>query len=236
MVARVNSGIDGLNGLVSGGFPQGANVLAIGGPGTGKSILSLQFLVWGAMNGEPGVYLTCDETKDKLLSQALDFGWDLTQLEKEKKILIRPIEEEFDIETILDVLENDVKKVKARRVVVDSITMLSVYSKVMPEAFRDAVKGKKLNRFQRFIEEMKRPQVIAIFQALSGLGTTNLIIAEGDGQSTVPEYAADGVIRLQQKIIGNETNRSMTVEKMRSTKIVGGIHGFDFAEGGIHLK
>ena len=233
MVERVKSGIDGLDALIDGGFPEGNSTLVIGGPGTGKSIIATQYLVLGAINGEPGVYFTCDETKNRIIRQASDFGWNLEKLEKEKKIVIRPIEEEFDIETILEILENDVKKIKAKRVVIDSISMLGAYSKVMPEAFRKSVK--KLNRFQRFLEELKRPQVIAIFQTLSSFGTTNLIIAEGDGQSTIPEYAADGVIRLQQKAIGGDTQRTLTVEKMRSTKVTGGVHNFSFTENGVKI-
>jgi circadian clock protein KaiC len=234
MVERVATGVEGLDELVGGGLPEGCNILTIGGPGAGKSILATQYLVFGAMNGENGVYLTCDETKNKLVKQALDFGWDLAQLEKEKKVIIQAVEEQYDIETILELLGSDVKKIKAKRLVVDSISMLGVYSKVVPEAWRNPVK--KLPRMQRFIEDMKRPQIVAILQTLSSFGTTNIVIAEEDGGSTIPEYAADGVIRLHQKIMGSETNRSLAVEKMRSSKIKGGIHKFEFGEGGIIIK
>jgi KaiC/GvpD/RAD55 family RecA-like ATPase len=233
MVEHVKSGIEGLDALVDGGFPKGHNVLITGGPGTGKSIIALQYLVSGAMNGEPGVYLTCDETKDKIISQALIFGWDLSKLEKENKIILKSLEEEFDIEAILETMQNDVKKIKAKRVVIDSISMLGIYSKVVPEIFKKTVK--KLPRFQRHIEEMQRPQIVAIFQALASFGTTNLVIAEGDEQSAIPEYAADGVIQVKRESVGSSEERSLEVVKMRETKTNGGTYSFVITETGVRI-
>jgi circadian clock protein KaiC len=60
----VPTGIEGLDELVSGGFPRGRVVLVLGGPGTGKTILASQFLYKGiSQYGENGIFVSLDEVK-----------------------------------------------------------------------------------------------------------------------------------------------------------------------------
>lgn len=92
MTNRIKSGIPGLDALIQGGFPECSSVLVTGGPGTGKSILGLQFIVYGALNNEPGIYLMFDENKDKLFYQAEQFGWDIPKLENKKRCLFMLLE------------------------------------------------------------------------------------------------------------------------------------------------
>ena len=74
---RVSTGILGFDSLIEGGFPKGRSVLITGEPGTGKSILALQFLVEGLRRNEKCLFVTADESPMDVLEQAASIGWDL---------------------------------------------------------------------------------------------------------------------------------------------------------------
>jgi len=75
---RINTGINGLDELIEGGFPVKRSVLLSGACGTGKSIFSMQFIYEGALTySEPGVFVTLDERPDLLRQDMLRFGWDI---------------------------------------------------------------------------------------------------------------------------------------------------------------
>src|SRR5205807_2343788 len=77
---RTPTGIPGLDKLLSGGLPKGRIILLTGGPGTGKTILSSQYLVNGIMDyDENGVYVSLDENKQHVFEEMVDFGWDLPE-------------------------------------------------------------------------------------------------------------------------------------------------------------
>jgi len=76
-ITRVNAGIPGLEKLIFEGIPEGSPVLVSGSPGTGKTLLGLQFLNHGIMNNEPGVYVTFEEPKESILTASDNFGWKL---------------------------------------------------------------------------------------------------------------------------------------------------------------
>jgi len=81
---RVPSRIDGLDTLIEGGFPRGDVILVAGGSGSGKTILSTQFIYSGAtQHGEKGVYATFEEDSKTLKRNMLKFGFNIEKLERE---------------------------------------------------------------------------------------------------------------------------------------------------------
>jgi circadian clock protein KaiC len=74
--------------ILNGGVPQGAMTLLAGGPGTGKTMMGLEFLYRGGLSGRPGVLLTFEEKDTALRRYAACFGWDLVDLEPEPERLI----------------------------------------------------------------------------------------------------------------------------------------------------
>ena len=89
IIGRVPTGIKGLDEAMSGGFVKDSINLIAGGPGSGKSIFALQYLIKGILDyKENGVYLTFEETRDKLVRYMENFGWDLEKLEKENKLRV----------------------------------------------------------------------------------------------------------------------------------------------------
>jgi len=87
-IARISSGVKGLDKLTMGGYSAGSINLIAGGPGSGKTILAIQFLISGILNGENGIYITFEEKKEKVFQIMKDsFGWDLEKYEKSGKFV-----------------------------------------------------------------------------------------------------------------------------------------------------
>ena len=219
-INRVKTGIPGLDDLVGEGLPEKSTILISGSAGTGKTILGLQFLCYGAENNEPGIYLTIEESKDKILTQAEQFGWNLEKLEAEKKLVIN-VMKESDISAILEKLEKEAKEINAKRLVIDSLSMLSIFSRFYSDIDRKLFTDTKpLSVHGR---ELTRTEVYLIIRKINSMGLTTLLISElpekGEflSRDTVSEFACDGVIVLKK----DETTgkRKLIVEKMRNTEI-----------------
>ena len=125
-VKRVPTGIPGFDDLIQGGIPEGFNVLVTGTPGTGKSIFGMQYLYNGAMKGENGVYITLDAKKAELIEQAMLFGWDLAALEKQGKLSILEVPMDKVEMDLFAMIEEQVQKVKAKRLVFDSLINFAI--------------------------------------------------------------------------------------------------------------
>src|ERR1700749_675586 len=85
---KAPTGIDGLDSITAGGFPRGRSTLICGGPGCGKTLFGMQFLVNGAAMGEPGVAITFEESGEDLAENVASLGVDLPALIRQKKIAI----------------------------------------------------------------------------------------------------------------------------------------------------
>ena len=76
-IRKVATCIAGLDEVLNGGLPAGQTTLISGGPGSGKSVLSLEFLYRGAAAGEPGIFVTFEERASAVRQNALALGWGL---------------------------------------------------------------------------------------------------------------------------------------------------------------
>src|ERR1700733_14934595 len=82
---KAQTGVAGLDEITGGGLPHGRTTLLVGGPGSGKTILALQFLVHGAQHcKEPGIFVAFEETSKRILANAESFGWKLVELLRKK--------------------------------------------------------------------------------------------------------------------------------------------------------
>ena len=78
---KAPTGIIGLDQMTGGGLPRNRTTLLLGGPGSGKTIFSLQFLVHGAVDcQEPGIFVAFEETSERIIANAKSFGWELEEL------------------------------------------------------------------------------------------------------------------------------------------------------------
>ena len=242
-IKRVPTGISGFDELVCGGFPQNFVVLLAGTPGTGKSIFSLAYIYNGAVNfNENGVYVTLEQTPEDLKTQALQFGWDFDELEREGKVSVVSFDE-LGVDETIKKIGKAVEELKAKRLVVDSLSgmqaLLSIHRELLSQMAGSFSFGSDTPIRIIPDKESLRKIIWNIFRELKKLNCTTMIPSEiptgtellsVDG---VSEFACDGIIALKKASMGREEVRTISVEKMRSTVIDGGTHDLEFTEKGV---
>jgi circadian clock protein KaiC len=210
---KTPTGISGFDELTMGGLPQGRTALVCGGPGCGKTVIAMEFLVRGALEyNEPGVFLAFEENATELTQNFQAMGFDLPALVRNKKLAIdyvyierSEIEEtgEFDLEGLFVRLGHAIESIGAKRVVLDTIEML----------------------FAGFPNpSVLRSEIRRLFRWLKEKGVTAIVTAEkGDGALTrygLEEYVADCVI-----VLDNRIDRQNSTRRLRIVKYRGSSHG-----------
>lgn len=201
LLSRVETGILGFDELIEGGIPESQVIMITGACGTGKSTFAMNFLVSGALRGETGVYVSLEENVDDNIREMSMFGWPVDSLMSEKKlVIIKP--ELYDFEKLVESIEDIVSRFKAKRLVVDSSSLIGLY-------FKDAFKVRKA--------------MVQLNSVLKRVGCTSMVISEikenEEALSTygVEEFVADGVIVLYCQKKENLYTRALAIRKMRST-------------------
>jgi len=210
LLLKAPTGIRGLDEITRGGLPQGRSTLVTGGTGTGKTLLGLQFLVAGAReHGEPGVLVTFEESAEKVTADVASLGFDLDGLQRDGMLIIIafPVEAaeivetgEFDFGPLSLVLDDAIRRIGARRVVLDSIEVLF-----------GAFKARAIVR-----AELGR-----LFGWLQGREVTAVVTGErADDALTrhgIEEYVSDCVIVLDHRVHGGVATRRLQVIKYRGS-------------------
>ena len=212
---KVPTGIKGLDEVSGGGLPQGRTTIVCGGPGCGKTMLGLEFLVRGAQQfNEPGVLIAFEETPQEMAKNIASLGFDLNKLVADKKlaldyVYIEPSEiqetGEYDLEGLFIRLQHAIDSVGAKRVVLDTIEAL----------------------FSGFSSpSILRAELRRLFRCLKDRQLTSVITAEkGEGSFTrqgLEEYVSDCVILLDHRVQEQISTRRLRIVKYRGTK-----HGAD---------
>jgi len=212
-IQKVPTGIPGFDEITSGGLPAGRPTLVCGGPGCGKTLFAMQFLVSGATRyGEPGVFMSFEESSEDLAKNVASLGFDLDDLiarelfSMDTVIVERSeIEEsgEYDLEGLFLRLDFAISSVGAKRVVLDTIE--SLFSGFSNQAILRA----ELRRLFRFLKDR---------------GVTVVLTGErGDGQLTrqgLEEYVSDCVILLDHRV-----DEQVSTRRLRIVKYRGSSHG-----------
>ena len=209
-LAKSLTGIRGLDEITRGGLPQGRPTLVCGGPGSGKTLLALTFLVNGATKfGEPGVLMTFEENAEEIASDVASLGFDLPKLVEAKTVAVDYVRVErseiaetgeYDLEGLFVRLGYAIDSVGAKRVVLDTIE--SLFSGLADEA-------------------ILRSELRRLFRWLKDKGVTALITGErGDGLLTkqgLEEYISDAVILLDHRVLDQVSTRRLRVVKYRGS-------------------
>jgi len=207
------TGIIGLDEITGGGFPTGRPTLICGDAGSGKTLMSMEFIVRGAIEfNEPGVFMAFEEKADELAMNVASLGFDLKKLQADKKIRVdhvhierTEIEEtgEYDLEGLFIRLGHAIDSIKAKRVVLD--TLENLFSGLTNQRILRAELGR-------------------LFHWLKEKGVTAVITGErGDGKLTrhgLEEYISDCVILLDHRVIDQISTRRLRIVKYRGT-----VHG-----------
>jgi circadian clock protein KaiC len=213
LLPKTPTGIMGLDEITGGGIPQGRPTLVCGDAGCGKTLMSIEFIVRGAIEfDEPGVFMAFEEKADELVSNVASLGFDLDKLQAEKKIRIdhvhidrTEIEEtgEYDLDGLFIRLNYAIDSIGAKRVVLD--TLENLFSGLSNQAVLRA--------------ELRR-----LFHWLKEKGVTAIITGErGEGKLTrqgLEEYVSDCVILLDHRVINQISTRRLRIVKYR-----GSVHG-----------
>lgn len=203
----ISSGIQGLDEILGGGLPENSLVLLSGTCGTGKSIFGMNFLIEGALHGEPGIYISLEESPESNIRQMEMFGWPVDDLINSKRIMIiQP--ELYNFDALLTTIEDSVDRIGAKRLVIDSISIIGMY-------FEDPYKVRKaLLQLGTLLKKLKCT-TIAIDEVREGEPSLS---AYG-----VEEFVVDGVVMLYLIKRNNIYIRAVVVRKMRgmnhSTKL-----------------
>jgi circadian clock protein KaiC len=210
VLPKTPTGIEGLDQITAGGLPKGRPTLVCGGAGCGKTLFAMEFLVRGATQfGEPGAFITFEETGEELAANVRSLGFDVDALIAANKfavdyVRVEPAEiaetGDFDLEGLFLRLGLAIDSIGAKRVVLDTI-----------ESLFGGFKNQALLR-----AELRR-----LFRWLKDKGVTAVITGErGDGQLTrqgLEEYVSDCVILLDHRVNDQITTRRLRVVKYRGT-------------------
>jgi circadian clock protein KaiC len=208
---KAPTGIPGLDQITGGGLPLGRVTLVAGSAGAGKTLLGLNFLVAGARQyGDPGVLMTFEESAAKVALNVRSLGFDLDELQRSGLLAVLAFQVdpsemvavgEFDFEPLFAILDDAIRRVGAKRVVLDTIEVLF-------GAFgNDTIVRSELSRLMRWLEER---------------GVTVVLTGErGNGSALtrhgIEEYVTDCVIVLDHRVSAEISTRRLRVVKYRGS-------------------
>jgi circadian clock protein KaiC len=207
---KAPTGIVGFDDITGGGLPRGRPTLVAGGPGCGKTLFGLQFLMNGALKfDEPGVFVTFEETPADLELNVRSLGYDLPQLIKNKQIAVEhvrveraEIEEtgEYNLEALFIRLDDALRSVKGKRIVLDTIE--SLFGGL-------ADTGVLRAELRRLFSWLKERRITAVITGEKGDTTLT--------RQGLEEYVSDCVIALDHRVIDQISTRRLRVVKYRGS-------------------
>jgi circadian clock protein KaiC len=229
-VEKIRTMIEGFDDITHGGLPVGRTTLVSGTSGTGKTLLSLQFLYNGiSYFDEPGVFVTFEESPSDIIKNAHIFNWDLQRLIREGKLFIldaspdpegQDIVGNFDLSALIERLQYNIRKYKAKRVSIDSITAV----------------------FQQYeAVGVVRREIFRLLARLKLLNVTTIITTERSEEYGpvasfgVEEFVSDNVVIARNVLEGERRRRTIEILKLRGTTHMKGEYPFTITNDGVNI-
>ena len=226
----VQTYIEGFDKLFNHGIPRGSSVLICGGPGSGKTIFGLHTLAQAAARGEKCLYMTFEESEDRLRSHMRDFGWDVAKLEREGRLKIvhyTPWDIARQVEALVEQSKGELlidvkplifpKGFVPNRVVIDSLSSISSVFSGREESYRTYI--------SQLFSLFASIQATSFFISETGLIPTSI------SQGGVEEFLADGVILIYNIKHGTSRQSAIEILKMRGESFKRKVVAMEIVDG-----
>ncbi len=208
-----------LDELLGPGIPWGSSLLIAGVAGTGKTVLSLEFIYRGALAGEKGILFSFEETEDRLRAAARGLGWDLDrEIARGMVEIVFIPQPDIMVEGHLAMMQQRIEALKAKRVVIDSVSV-----------FLHKITDSQVSREKIF-------HLCSLVQKAHAVGFFPTDIPYGTGLVSrfgVEETVVDGVIILSSTEEAQERQRYLEIYKLRNTAHLKGRHNMKIEKGGV---
>ncbi len=205
------TGIRGLDDITLGGLPKGRSTLICGKAGCGKTLMAMEFLVRGGLTfGEPGVFVSFEESVEELAQNVASLGWNLEALKSQQLLRLDYVHVErneiektgiYNLEALFVRIGYAIDQIGAKRVALDTLETL-FYG--LPDV------------------ALVRSELRRLCLWLKSKGVTGIITAEaGENALTrhgIEEYVADCVIALDQRILEDLSTRRLHIVKYRGSQ------------------
>lgn len=222
--------IEGFDDISHGGIPMGRSTLVSGTSGTGKTLFAVQFIYNGITYfDEPGVFVTFEESPEDIVQNAYSFGWDLQKLVNEGKLFIldaspdpegQDVVGNFDLSALIERIQYAIRKYKAKRVSIDSVTAV----------------------FQQYdAASVVRREIFRLVARLKLMGVTTVMTTERldeygpVARFGVEEFVSDNVVIVRNALEGERRRRTMEILKLRGTTHMKGEYPFTITNDGINI-
>jgi len=204
-IPRIDVGIEGLDEMIQGGVPERSLMVAVGEAGTGKTTFGLQFLNEAIQNGERAVFITLEESRERVVQSADEKGWNFSEHTASGDLAvvdIDPIEMANSLTSIRNELPRLVEEFGASRLVLDSVSLLEMM-------YDD--------------QSTRRTEIYDFTKALKEAGVTTMLTSEASEDNPfasrygVIEYLTDAVVVLRyiRPEDFRETRLAVEIQKIR---------------------
>ncbi|MBD2110448.1 MULTISPECIES: circadian clock protein KaiC [Cyanophyceae] len=229
-VRKIRTLIEGFDDISHGGMPAGRSTLVSGTSGTGKTLFAVQFIYNGITEfDEPGVFVTFEESPEDIIQNAYSFGWDLQRLVDDGKLFIldaspdpegQDVVGNFDLSALIERIQYAIRKYKARRVSIDSVTAV----------------------FQQYdAASVVRREIFRLVARLKLMGVTTVMTTERldeygpVARFGVEEFVSDNVVIVRNALEGERRRRTIEILKLRGTTHMKGEYPFTITNGGVNI-
>jgi len=218
------TGIKGLDSILHGGIPRTNVILVKGLTGSGKTVMGVEFIYRGIVQfNEPGLIVVFETNPDKLIRDAAEFGWNLDELQQQKKLQIiftSPQVFDQEVRSPTSLLLETASEMGARRMFVDGIGLLNSCV-----ACGNSVRGGYREVLQQLIESFNRENLTAILSLELGSAPDTIVAKE------TTDFIVDTVIQLGRERVGRRIHRSLEILKSRGQDFDPGEHTVQIRAG-----
>jgi circadian clock protein KaiC len=230
--AKSLTGIAGFDEVTGGGLPRGRTTLLVGGPGSGKTIFSLQFLAHGVQAcKEPGIFVAFEEAPERIVANFRGFGWNLDELKPQKLYFVdaQPMPDliqsgNFDLGGLLAALEAKATQMNARRIVFDAIDVLLA---LLPD---EAMRRREMHRLHQWLLDHELTALITVKAGAEDISSPS------QQSFSFMQFMVDCSVILNHRVDQGVSQRNLRVQKYRGcsfnedeSPFVIGKDGFDVA-------